>query len=295
MSAPGPRHPIACVLGLRWGRRWCPAWGVSGHQLTQDPGGRIVSILPSRRAPLCCLGQPPSPSAGGARLCRASLRHGHASIWRLPNVTGLAGSRLRSALTRSAPVGNVGPGHRCCDPPWGLQQGVGGLCSCPGCPCWGWGWRGQPAEPPPRQRGHGCYMTRRGRRWAGTHRGCDSCCGYNREPGEGGRDHLRSLRAASTLRGPGARSPRRGTAPTAPPGTAGARRRAGKHTRHPGERLVAGAGTPREGCWCVPYPPAGRERAEEGARRLLASRAGSTGRGNKAGTEGRAKFSPFPC
>lgn len=94
------------------------------------------------------------------------------------------------------------PGMAALTPPGASSRVSGGSAAAQGAGAGGGRWRGQPAEPPPLQRGRGCYMTRRGRCWAGTHRGCDSCCGYNREPGEGGRDHLRSLGAASTLRGP---------------------------------------------------------------------------------------------
>lgn len=123
-------------------------------------------------------------------------------------------------------------------PPGVPQQGVGGLQSHPGCHgLRAGGGVGKERSPPPRRHGRGCYMTRRGRHWAGTHRGCDSCCGYNREPGEGGRGRLRSLRPAGALRGVP-----RGTLhhagakhPTAP---AVARRRACKTTRHPQDPLA---------------------------------------------------------
>lgn len=104
-------------------------------------------------------------------------------------------------------------------PPQDPQQGVGGALGAAS------GGVSRGRSPPPRRGGRGCYMTRHGRRWAGTHRGCDSCCGYNRELGEGG---VTAVCAASGLpvcffwgggvwcvwtRHPGARSPRRGKAP----------------------------------------------------------------------------------
>lgn len=114
-------------------------------------------------------------------------------------------------------------------------------------------------------------------------------------PGRGARTICAASGMPAHCGGPGLRSPRRPQPPEAAPATT-ARGDARANTAgtpgsawHP--ELAPRAGTLREGRRCAPHPPAGRDRAEEGARRLLASRAGSTGRGNKAGTEGRAKFS----
>lgn len=58
---------------------------------------------PRPLAPPLVLRAAPGPGAGGHRPCRPSPGRGHASIWRLPNVAGLAASRPRSPLTRNAP------------------------------------------------------------------------------------------------------------------------------------------------------------------------------------------------
>ena len=202
---------------------------------------------------------------------------------RIPAPLGVTPQSTAASQPAGDPGSSASPP---CVSPGVPQQGLGGLKSCPGCRgLRAGGGVGRGWSSPARRRGCGCYMTRHGRHWAGTHRGCDSCCGYNREPGEGGRGRLRSLRPAGSWGGLGSALTTLGEAP---PGSTGNSHRTEvcvpKYPGTPGspwhpELAPRGVGA---GMLCVPPAERGQRR---GPGWLLASCAGSTGRGSKAGTE----------
>lgn len=196
------------------------------------------------------------------------------------------------ALTRSSPrpCSRRGDEHHLRVPPRVPQWGAWGCGVTLGATGSGGGQRGQGPVPPPHRAG--CYMTRRGRRWAGTHRGCDSCCGYNREPRAGGDVTVCAASRLPTLFSWGGHARRVGAKH---PGTAIARRPARKNTRHPQKRPAPQAGTSREGCWGACVPPKqgeGRGGGQAGCSPPAPARRGG---GTKLAPRKAAKFSPFPC
>lgn len=212
---------------------------------------------PRPLAPPLVLRAAPGPGAGGHRPCRPSPGRGHASIWRLPNVAGLAASRPRSPLTRNAPR------PRSCVE----EMGRGGV-------------RGRSGSSVPQspRRGRGvsakvarCDLTRRGRARGRDRESCWAISGSARGGGGHGRHAGRGARGAAWHRDGAAWGHACGT-PAAAPGTQ----------------------RPEVGVSPSP-PPVGQGAEGGGPGRLLPPAPAQRGGGTKLAPREAAKFSPFPC